>query len=178
MKIRPARQDDLPIILRWRHEAASWLAAIGSDQWSDAGLTHHAFEHRVSESIKAGETWIAEDGDGTPLGTIAIDSDADAGLWTPDELQHAYVIHRMVIDRAAAGRGVGAELINHAVRLAQRDGRDRLVLDAWTSNDRLHKYYRSQGFEYVRTVPGHWTPSAALFEREIRATTRTGNRGV
>lgn len=84
----------------------------------------------------------------------------------------------MVIDRAAAGRGVGAELINHAVRLAHRHGRDRLVLDAWTSNDGLHEYYQSQGFRYVRTVPGHWTPSAALFERAVKATTTTGNRSA
>lgn len=176
MRIRLARRSDLPTILRWRQEAASWLATIGSDQWSDAGLAQDAFEQRVSDSIDAGESWIAEDDDATPLGTIAIDSTADVGLWRTDELRNAYVIHRMVIDRTAAGHGVGAKLIDHAVHLAQRDDRTRLVLDAWTSNEGLHRYYRSQGFRHVRTVPGHSTPSAALFEREVRATTKTGTR--
>lgn len=176
MRIRLARQSDLPTILRWRQEAASWLATIGSDQWSDAGLPQDAFAQRVSDSIDASETWLAEDDDSTPLGTIAIDSTTDPGLWSTDELRNTYVIHRMVIDRAATGRGVGAKLIDHAVHLAQRDGRTRLVLDAWTSNEGLHRYYRSQGFRHVRTVPGHSTPSATLFEREVRATIRAGNR--
>ncbi|MGH3872279.1 MAG: GNAT family N-acetyltransferase [Pseudonocardiaceae bacterium] len=178
MRIRRARQSDLPTIMRWRQEAATWLAAIGSDQWSDAGLTRDSFEQRVSDSITAGETWIAEDDDGTPLGTIAVDSTADAGLWKPEELHGAYVIHRMIIDRTAAGRDVGSKLIDHAVHLAQRNSRVRLILDAWTTNEGLHRYYRSQGFRHVRTVPGHWTPSAALFEREVRATTKAGHQST
>ncbi|MGH3908290.1 MAG: GNAT family N-acetyltransferase [Pseudonocardiaceae bacterium] len=176
MRIRLARHSDLPAILRWRQEAANWLATIGSDQWSDAGLTQDAFKRRVSDSIDAGETWIAEDDDRRPIGTIAIDSTSDPGLWSTVELRNAYVIHRMIVDRAAAGQGVGAKLIDHAIYLAQRDSRTRLVLDAWTSNEDLHRYYRTQGFRHVRTVPGHSTPSAALFEREVRATTKTGNR--
>lgn len=167
MRIRQAHSADAPTIVRWRQEAASWLADIGSDQWSDAGLTQDAFEHRVSDSIAAGETWIAEDSEGRPLGTIAVDTTADAGLWSPDELRNAYVIHRMIIDRSAAGRGVGEKLINHAIHLAQQTGRTRLILDAWTSNKRLHKYYCSQGFRHVRTVVEHSTPSGALFMREL-----------
>ncbi|MGH3830955.1 MAG: GNAT family N-acetyltransferase [Pseudonocardiaceae bacterium] len=178
MRIRRAQQSDLPTILRWRQEAATWLAEIGTDQWSDAGLTSDSFQRRVSDSIKAGETWIAEDSDGTPLGTIAVDSAADAGLWKPEELHGAYVIHRMIIDRASAGRDVGSTLIDHAARLAQRNGRARLILDAWTTNEALHQYYHCQGFRHVRTVPGHWTPSAALFEREVRTTTKTGRRST
>lgn len=160
--------------MRWRKEATEWLAALGSDQWSDTGLTH-LFEQRVNESIKTSETWIAEDDDGTPLGTIAIDSTADPGLWEPEELHGAYVVHRMVIDRTATGRNIGGKLIDHAVQLAQRNDRVRLILDAWTSNEELHRYYRSQGFRHVRTVPGHSTPSAALFEREVRVTTKAGH---
>jgi len=175
MRIRRAQHSDLTTIMRWRHEAATWLATIGSDQWSDAGLTRDAFQQRVSDSIKAGETWIAEGDDGTPLGTIAVDSTADAGLWTPDELHDAYVIHRMIVDRKATGRDIGTALIDHAAQLAQRNGRTRLILDAWDTNEGLHHYYRSQGFHYVRTVPGHWTPSATLFEREAKITTQAGH---
>lgn len=156
----------MPDILRWREEATAWLASIGSDQWSAVGFTDMV-EGRVRDSIAAGQTWIAEDDDGRPLGTIAVDSRSDPGLWSAEELRNAYVAHRMIIDRTAAGRGVGAALIAHAVRLARRDGRTRLVLDAWTSNPRLHDYYRSQGFRHVRTVAGHPTPSAALFALDV-----------
>jgi ribosomal protein S18 acetylase RimI-like enzyme len=96
----------------------------------------------------------------------------------PEELHNAYVIHRMIIDRTAADRHIGSKLIDHAVQLAQRNGRDRLILDAWTTNEGLHEYYRSQEFRHVRTVPGRWTPSAALFEREIRTTASAARQSM
>jgi GNAT superfamily N-acetyltransferase len=172
VKIRQAAITDIPTILRWREEAAAWLNRRGSDQWNDTGLSRDGFTRRVAESIQAGTTWIAEDDDGTPLGTIAIDPTSDPELWTPDELSNAYVIHRMIVDRSAAGRGVGKLMLDHAEWLARRDGRDRLILDAWTSNRDLHAYYESQGFRFVRNVPDHSTPSATLFERPVPPATR------
>ncbi|MGH3771582.1 MAG: GNAT family N-acetyltransferase [Pseudonocardiaceae bacterium] len=88
------------------------------------------------------------------------------------------MIHRMIIDRRAAGRDIGSILIDHAVHLARRNGRARLILDAWTTNEGLHRYYLAQGFRHVRTVPGHWTPSATLFEREVRITTTAGHQST
>ncbi len=58
----------------------------------------------------------------------------------------------MVIDRAAAGQGVGTKLVDHAVRIARRDGRTRLVLDAWTSNKGLH---RTEPVRDLRPRRGH-----------------------
>jgi GNAT superfamily N-acetyltransferase len=167
--MRLATIGDVPAILRWREDAAHWLHQRGSDQWSDAGLSRDAFIHRVTESIHDGDTWIAEDDGGTPLGTIAVDSNPDPGLWTPEELSRAYVIHRMITDRSTSGRGVGKLMLDHAETLARRDGREALILDAWTSNPDLHAYYESQEFRKVRTVPDHHTPSATLFERAVPA---------
>ncbi|MGH3828148.1 MAG: hypothetical protein ACRDQX_13415, partial [Pseudonocardiaceae bacterium] len=91
-------------------------------------MTHDSFQRRVSDSIESGETWIAEDVDGTSPGTIVGDSAADAGLWKPDELHGAYVIHRMIIDRNVAGRDVGSALIDYAAHLASHIHRgDHLV---------------------------------------------------
>jgi GNAT superfamily N-acetyltransferase len=168
VKIRKAVSDDLSTILRWRTEAADWLRRLGSDQWSDSGLSRDAFIDRVTDSIRTGETWIAEDDDGTPLGTIAVDLNPDPGLWSEEELEVAFVIHRMITDRSAVGRGVGAHLLDHAEYLARRAGRRMLVLDAWSSNRGLHAYYESQGFRQVRTVSDHYTPSATLFERPVQ----------
>jgi GNAT superfamily N-acetyltransferase len=165
--MRLATADDVHDILRWREDAAHWLHQRGSDQWSDVGLSRDAFAKRVTESIHNGTTWIAEDDDGTPVGTIAVDSAPDPGLWTPEELRSAYVIHRMITDRSASGRGIGKLMLNHAETLARRDGREVLILDAWTSNPDLHAYYESQGFRRIRTVADHHTPSATLFVRSV-----------
>lgn len=171
MKIRRARPTDLPAILRWRRDAAAWLSTLGTDQWSDEHYTD-LFDQRVTQSIAHGQTWIAEDHTSTPLGTIAIaiaiDEHPDPDLWTPDELHDAYVLHRMIVDRAATGRGIGATLLDHAEHLARQAGLTKLLLDAWTSNTRLHDYYLAHGFHHIRTVADHITPSAALFARPVR----------
>ena len=166
MNIRPATADDLPEIVRWRHDAAAWLAEQGSDQWSDAGISGDEFAHRVSQSINDGETWMAVADDGTPLGTIALDQWADPGLWSDGQLSRSLVIHRMIIDRSATRRGIGAVLLRHADRVAADRGLDWLVLDAWTTNIGLHDYYERHGFERVGTVPNF--PSGALFQRRVR----------
>jgi GNAT superfamily N-acetyltransferase len=174
VRIRKAVADDLPTILRWRTEAAAWLHNRGSDQWSDSGLSRDAFIDRVTESIRAGETWIAEDDDGTRLGTIAVDLSPDPGLWSEEELNSAFVVHRMITDRSAVGRGVGTLMLDHAEYLARRAGRKMLILDAWSTNRGLHAYYESQGFCHVRTVVDHHTPSATLFKRPVTETSQEG----
>lgn len=165
MYIRNAVPQDLETIVRWRHEAAAWLADRGSDQWSSAGLDDETFRRRVSQSIKDGETWMAVTDSGSLVGTIALDHVADGGLWDDETLRRSLVIHRMIIDRSATGQGVGEFLLRHAEQLAVEHGLEWLILDAWTSNNGLHEYYRRQGFEHVRTVPGF--PSGALFQRKV-----------
>lgn len=168
MRIRPARYDDVPLISRWRQDAARWLATKGTDQWSNAGITQHEFEKRVRQSVAESGTWIVETDDGDPLGTIAIDDhEDDPGLWPADLLRRSLVIHRMIVARDAAGQGIGTLMLDHAENLGRAAGKEWLILDAWTTNRGLHDYYRSQGFSYLTTVAGHSTASAALFVRKI-----------
>jgi GNAT superfamily N-acetyltransferase len=162
--MRLATLGDVPLILRWRQDAANWLSTIGSDQWNDAGLTADSFADRVAKSIHEGGTWIAEDDDGNPVGTIAIDCRADdTGLWTDDELQSSVMVHRMIVDIGARGKGIGAEMLRHAAVMARQLNKSQLALDAWSSNTGLHDYYVHQGFRHLRTVEGHYNPSSALF---------------
>jgi len=168
VRVRPAELGDVNEIVRLRREAAQWLASRGSDQWAGAGrgIDTEEFARRVRQSISAGETWIAEDDRGRVLGTIAIDRRTNPGLWTETELRDSLIIHRMIKDLQAPD-GVGGLLLDHADRVARNKGAKWLRLDAWTTNVDLHRYYRSQGFEHVRTVEGHHTASAALFARPV-----------
>lgn len=167
MKFRQATMDDIHLISAWRWEVAGWIHAKGSDQWDTTGLSRDEFERRITRSIKAGETWLALEDDGRPVGTIAIDVVADEGLWTDDELRQSHIIHRMMVPRSESGRGIGFAMVKFAEDLARSHGRRKLVLDAWNTNKELHRYYESLGFRYARTVPNHWTPSATLFEKQI-----------
>lgn len=165
LKIRQARLDDVLRILELRHKAADWLETLGSDQWSDAGIGDTEFVRRVQMSIEHGETWVAEI-DHKVIGTIAVDHWSDPGLWSPDELSESMIIHRMIIDREYAGRGIGKDLLDQAESVAAKQGAKWLRLDAWTTNGGLHAYYEKAGFRYVRTGP-KTLPSAVLFERPV-----------
>lgn len=168
MIIRQAEASDLDHIVQWRTDAARWLASLGSDQWSDAGLSDEAFIARVRDSISNGETWMAEQ-DGQPVGTIAVDQWTDEGLWSAVERAESMFIHRMIISRGSSGQGIGKLLLDHADKVAANHGKRWIRLDAWTTNKGLHAYYESAGFRHLRTVSDHSSSSAALFERPVRA---------
>src|SRR5699024_3439855 len=113
MGIVQAQPRDVGAIWNLRNERAQWLSTLGSDQWSQAGLDRDAFINRVHASIKAGETWVWLE-DGAVLGTIALDQWADPGLWSAEEREVSLIVHRMMTTRAAAGRGIGTALLQHA----------------------------------------------------------------
>ncbi|GAB3161850.1 hypothetical protein GCM10027258_79640 [Amycolatopsis stemonae] len=165
VEIRRANAAEVAMIARWRRETAQWLSSIGSDQWSEKGLSAARFEERVAASVAAGETWIAEV-DERPAATIAIDEHTDSWLWTPAEQAECVIVHRMITDRRNRHRGLGSLLLDHAEMIARQRGKAFVRLDAWTSNTRLHDYYRAAGFRFVR-IADPQRPSAALFERPV-----------
>ena len=65
------------------------------------GRPHRGRLHgRVRDSIDDGDTWVIER-QGDVVATIAIDTWANADLWTADELRTALILHRMITDPAA-----------------------------------------------------------------------------
>ncbi|AYF76607.1 GNAT family N-acetyltransferase [Nocardia yunnanensis] len=167
--LRPARLADLGTITRFRLQRTSWLAARGSDQWTRTGrgLPIETFARSVARAVRAGETWIAEI-DGEPAGTITVNDRADENLWSPGELADAVIIHYMIVDLRFAGLRIGESLLAHAATLARRNHRTWVRLDAWTTNEALHTYYRRSGFHLARIAgPEATGPSRALFERPV-----------
>jgi GNAT superfamily N-acetyltransferase len=87
----------------------------------------------------------------------AVTSPSDLGqspeLWTEQErAESALYAHKVTVDRAYGGEGLGAELLDWAGTKAADEGADWLRVDVWTTNERLQHYYLHQGFTYVRTV--------------------------
>ena len=130
------------------------LADRGPDGGGDAA------QHRGRE------TFIVWDDDHTPAATITINRFAKAELWTEQErAEPALYAHKVTVDRAYGGQGLGAELLDWAGTKAADEGADWLRVDVWTTNERLQHYYLRQGFTYVRTVVLPHNPSGALFQR-------------
>jgi hypothetical protein len=160
---------DVDTIMEWRRERVAWLAARREDQWS-IPLPRSA----VASTVLAGQTWMVRDGM-EPLATLTLSVAEDLeDLWKPDvapdplwypadDPTDALYVAKMMIPLRHAGADLGGEMLDWAAGRAFAAGVTWLRLDAWTTNGRLHDYYRGKGFRHVRTVESR--VSGACFQR-------------
>jgi GNAT superfamily N-acetyltransferase len=167
--ITRAVPTDVEIIMEWRRERVAWLQSQGQDQWC-IPLPRSA----VAATVMAGQTWMVWEVH-EPLATITLtaygdfeelwkpDRDPEA-LWYPqDDPGDALYVSKMMVPGQHAGKDLGGEMLDWAGGRAFDAGLTWLRLDAWTTNTKLHEYYKSVGFKYVRTVPSR--VSGACFQR-------------
>ncbi|MFJ4988150.1 GNAT family N-acetyltransferase [Streptomyces sp. NPDC088732] len=147
MIIKIAEPEDLAALLSFRKEAAAWLSALGTDQWSRPYPAD-----RLLSTIIAGTVFMVRDGS-TTAATITLTPEAEDGLWVPEELSEpSLFVNKLTVARSHAGQAIGARLLDWAGGRAYLASAKWLRLDAWTTNEGLQRYYLRQGFEHVRTV--------------------------
>lgn len=147
MIIAPAQPSDLSRLLAFREEAAAWLSALGTDQWSRPYPAE-----LLLATIEAGTVFMVRDGEQT-VATLTLTPNAEEGLWTEAELSEpSMFLTKLTVARTHAGQNLGGRLLDWAGDRAYRALAKWLRLDAWTTNEGLQHYYLRQGFEYVRTV--------------------------
>lgn len=147
MIITAAEPHDVAKLLAFREEAAAWLRGLGSDQWSRPYPAD-----KLLATIEACTVFMLRDGH-TTAGTITLTPDAEAGLWTDDELTEASMfVNKLTVARGYASQNLGGRLLDWAGERAHRAGARWLRLDAWTTNESLQRYYVEHGFSHVRTV--------------------------
>lgn len=165
--LRQATEHEHSDILKLIDLVREWLRSIGTDQWMAPWPNENGRSERILAGIQAGRTWIALDG--IQLAATVTVSPNDPGIWPPESRGGpAAYVRRLVVNRSYAGQGLGAQLLDWAGSYASRLYGARLIrVDLWTTNTRLHDYYRRQGFEPcgLSPVPGY--PSAALFQKPI-----------
>ena len=161
MTIRRAVPGDLRTVTAILHSAARWLHRQGSDQWPDGSPSLGPI--RISGQIERGEFWIVSE-DRDPIAVIALSRFGDIDFWMPRELaEPAVYVSKAAVLRRAAGRGVGAMLLRWACDRAAAEGVGSVRLDVWKTNEALQKYYRRQGWKYLRTAEAEGRNSGALF---------------
>ncbi|MFF6808363.1 GNAT family N-acetyltransferase [Streptomyces sp. NPDC012403] len=147
MRITSATPADLDRLLSFRKEAAGWISKLGSDQWSRPYPAD-----RLLATIEAGTVFMLRDGERT-AGTITLTPEAEEGLWSAEELgDPSMFVNKLTVSRRYAGQDLGSKLLDWAGDRAYHAGAKWLRLDAWTTNERLQRYYLDEGFQHVRTV--------------------------
>jgi GNAT superfamily N-acetyltransferase len=165
LRLRRATTNELDVITGLVEGAADWLRTKGTDQWARPWPDRAGRDRRILTHLRSGKTWVCWDR-GTAAATITTDPDEDPYWPEPQRREPAIYVHRLVVSRAYAGAGLGAELLNWAARKAWRDhGALWIRASAWTTNQRLHDYYARQGFIRCRRGVSDGYPAAALFQR-------------
>ncbi len=108
-----------------------------------------AFFRKVAISVASGDTvLLAARLAGTIVGTVQL------GLDTPPNQPHRADIKKLLVHRAARGRGIAAALMARAEQEARRHGRWLLVLDT-VPNENGHRLYLREGWTQTGIVPDY-----------------------
>ncbi len=164
--LRQAGTDDFNVVIGLIEAAAEWLRTKNTDQWAQPWPNEDERDARILTGLRAGNTWIAWDGQ-VPAATITADPE-DSQAWPPGmQRDPAVYVSRLVVNRDYSGQGMGAWLLDWAgVRARREHGALWLRLDVWTTNISLHRYYERLGFDFCglcESVADY--PSAALFQK-------------
>ncbi|MBD0711594.1 MULTISPECIES: GNAT family N-acetyltransferase [unclassified Streptomyces] len=166
LRVRPAGPADVPALMALRAEAERWLGSRGTDQWSDPVTGARALA-AWRRSVDEGRVWVVEDESGAILATVGR-ALADRDFWTEaDRPETAFHLCKLIVARAAAGRHLGARVVDWAARLAAWEGRDWVRVDTWRTNAGLHAYYERLGFTHVRTESPAHRRSGWLAQRPV-----------
>jgi GNAT superfamily N-acetyltransferase len=106
------------------------------------------FFRKVIPSIACNETvLLAAKVNGRIVGTVQL------GLDTPPNQPHRAEVKKMLVHRAARGKGVGAALLAQAEMCAKKKGRTLLVLD--TASDDARRLYERGGWQRLGNIPDY-----------------------
>jgi GNAT superfamily N-acetyltransferase len=144
VRVRPARADEVDVVLDVLADAAEWLRARGIDQWPERFDADW-----VMPAIERGETWLAvRESEGEVVGTLVVQWE-DPIFWAGYPADAGYV-HRLAVRRH--GDGLGARLLQWAEKHVAAAGKPFLRLDCVAWNGPLRAYYERAGYEHVGDV--------------------------
>ena len=119
------------------------------------------FFRKVIPSIARGETMLlAAKVDGRIVGTVQL------GLDMPPNQPHRAEVKKMLVHRAARGKGIGAALLSQIEARAKQKGRTLLVLD--TASDDARRLYERGGWQRLGNIPDYaLLPAGGLCDTTI-----------
>lgn len=160
--LEPATAADARALHRLRRDLEDWLRSREIDQWVPGEVR----EDEIASQIARGEWHVLRNGAAIDAALRFLPTDRE--IWGEDDATARYV-HGLMVDRAAAGRGLGEAMLRWAAERSAAEGAELLRLDCGESNAALRAYYRDRGFTEVgRKDFDHGWFSVALFEKAIR----------
>lgn len=152
MQIRLARPDELAVVFEIEMSSGALFATIGM---TSPALDGPPDLDQIRDQIAAGRLWVAVDDPDHPVGFLA--------MTVVDDRAH---LAQVSVDPTYSRRGIGRELIEHAVGWARGLGFTEMSLTTYAEVAWNAPYYERCGF---RVLPAdQWTPGLrAIRDAEI-----------
>lgn len=146
--IRQAKPEEAPAILALMITTAKWIKETGSIQWSHYLEAGEEQARDIAEEARKGEVYVVYAGDrlAGALSLLTAQTEWDVRLWGEDQGEATY-LHRLAIDRAFSGMGLGLQVLDWAALRTKELGREFLRLDCVGWTEALHRFY-SQRMTY------------------------------
>jgi diamine N-acetyltransferase len=149
VNIREARDDDVPA-----------LADLAARTWLDAFGYSLAPEHAAAEveakrsegrfrSVLHERTILVAEADGRLLGYAEI---GDVDIPEVDARPGDGELHRLYVETALHGRGIGRALLDAALAHPRLASAPRIFLQVWDENERAVRLYGAAGFRRIGTT--------------------------
>lgn len=139
-----AAADDLADVLVDCVEGGASVSFMQPFSRADAA----SYFRGVASEVERGATvLLAARSNGRICGTVQL------GLDTPPNQPHRADVKKLLVHRAARGRGIGTALMAHVEAVAKQKGRTLLVLD--TANGTAERLYIRTGWQLLGTIPDY-----------------------
>ena len=166
-----AEEKDLEELYGLYRRTAEAMKEEGLNQWN-WGV--YPTEEMIRGDVERGEMYVALEG-GRIEAAIALTETVDPEYtevsWTGG--MRPGIFHRLAVNPALQGTGIGGDLLDDAIQLLRRAGCDCVRCDTNTKNRRALRLYEKMGFRKCGTV--HWddTPEETYwaFDKRLKRET-------
>jgi ribosomal protein S18 acetylase RimI-like enzyme len=147
--------DEIFSILR---DCKNSLDKLGIFQWTD----HYPTLAIVENDIERGHVYCAVLGSKC-VGTINVNEEEEpeyAAVTWNDNTGRVLVVHRLAVDPAYQGQGIAKALMDFAEQYGTDNGYSSVRLDAFSTHERVLKFYMNRGYQKRGEVffPGRISP--------------------
>ncbi|WP_421378472.1 GNAT family N-acetyltransferase [Bacillus salacetis] len=145
--LKKAGDGDMDKVISLLVDAARWLKTKGTTQWDYYITDLEGNLDEIIESITKRSTYLLQE-DAKAVATFTLEEDPnewDMDVWGEDASQNDCVyLHRLVVNREYAGRGIGDALMEWAKEDVSRRGKKYIRFDCLNNNEGLNHYYQRQ----------------------------------
>ena len=143
MRVRLGTRDDVAALMGLMRRVVPQMRAAGNLQWGDDYPNEGVFER----DIELGQLWVAEvDGVVAGVAAVTMENSPEYAQVGWDVEEPAVVVHRLAVDTAFRGAGVGMALMRKAEEVAVECGISVLRVDTNTKNEATQRLFPKLGY--------------------------------